>query len=150
MSDLQHPDQVSTLTTPAFDQDELINDDCSEMSRMNDENRVERVNVARLTQDTSAVAKLLEANNDAGKGEVMRVIESQTNDNSNEYIHLRAKTGGRINAAKELKFLSKLLIPVFAMSSLMFLIFSIMSWSIPHALCESYAKSLSVRSSLLA
>ena len=145
MSDLHHPDQVSTFTTSVPDQDEVMNDDISEVSFMKVQNKVEKMSLAKLTEDTSTVAKSLEVNNDARKGEVPRAIESEPKHSSHEYIYLKAKKDGRLNAAKELKFLSKLLIPVFAMSSLMFMIFSIMSWSIPHVLCESYAKSLSVR-----
>jgi hypothetical protein len=149
MSDLHHPDQVSKFTTSVHDQDEVVNDDTSEISFIKDQNKVEKMSVAKLTEDTSAVAKSLEVSNDAGKGKVPRVIESEPKYSIHEYIYSKAKRDGRLNAAKELKFLSKLLIPVFAMSSLMFMIFSIMSWSIPHVLCESYAKSLSVRFTVL-
>lgn len=64
---------------------------------------------------------------------------------SHAEIHLRARKDGLQNTLKSLFFLGKLTIPMLVMATLMFAIFSFLSWIIPHVLCESFGQDLSVR-----
>lgn len=63
-----------------------------------------------------------------------------------DVIHLRAKKDGIQNSLKSITFLAKMMIPMSVMALVMFALFSLMSWLIPHVLCKSFGESLSVRS----
>ena len=65
--------------------------------------------------------------------------------NSHDVIHSHAKKDGFQNSVKFITFLGKMMIPMAVMAVLMFGIFSLMSWLIPHVLCKSFGEELSVR-----
>ena len=58
-------------------------------------------------------------------------------------IHDRAAREGRRNTVRLFRFLAKMMIPTAIIAVLMFAIFALLSWSIPHVLCESSAMALS-------
>ena len=58
-------------------------------------------------------------------------------------IHVRAAKEGKRNLVRLLRFLVKMMIPTSVISLVMFAMFALLSWSIPHVLCNSTAKALS-------
>lgn len=66
-------------------------------------------------------------------------------DRDTEYVHRRAKEDGWRSMRKQATFLGRMVGPVIIISLVMFGMFSLLSWSIPHVLCETYSKELSVR-----
>lgn len=84
-------------------------------------------------------------------GEVMNGPRQHTTnvtvheDTLHDMIQLRAKKDGIQNSLKSILFLTKLMIPMSVMALVMFGIFSLMSWLIPHVLCKSFGEALSVR-----
>lgn len=58
-------------------------------------------------------------------------------------VQTRAAKEGKRNVVRLLRFLAKTMVPTTAVALVMFAMFSLLSWSIPHLLCRSSAMELS-------
>lgn len=86
--------------------------------------------VAKLGRDSpSADSQTLEISHDAIDGP--------------HSIHIRAAKEGKRNVVRLLRFLARMMVPTAVIALVMFATFALLSWSIPHVLCNSTAKALS-------
>lgn len=104
--------------------------------------------------DTPGYSLILEAHRRCSNDVVGDPEDTQRNiyDDTNRLnidIHARARRDGLQHTFKALRFLCKMMIPMAVMATLMFGLFSLLSWLIPHVLCKSFGESLSVRCSHL-
>jgi hypothetical protein len=60
-----------------------------------------------------------------------------------ESVQVRAAREGKRNVVRLLRFLAKMMVPISVIALVMFAMFALLSWSIPHVLCNSTAKALS-------
>ena len=70
--------------------------------------------------------------------------EVTTAENLQDMIDSRARKDGLRNSLKAIVFLGRMMMPMTVMAVLMFGIFSLLSWLIPHVLCKSFGEALSV------
>jgi hypothetical protein len=61
------------------------------------------------------------------------------------HVHDKAKREGWRSMRKQARFLGRMVGPATIISLVMFGMFALLSWSIPHVLCETYSRELSVR-----
>lgn len=67
-----------------------------------------------------------------------------TAENLQVMIDSRARRDGLRNSLKSIVFFGRMMMPMTVMAVLMFGIFSLLSWLIPHVLCKSFGEALSV------
>jgi hypothetical protein len=82
-------------------------------------------------------------NDEYSRESQLRTPGRPSEDHEEGSIHEKAKTDGRRNMMRMLRFLLRMMVPVSIISVSMFSIFAGLSWAIPHSLCHESAKVLS-------